>query len=124
VSVTFYGKMADGETIALDLEDPAHLNLNNGNARAFLLFLGLEPGDEPSGAVTMPEARRAIIRARATFARHVGDFTREGSDTRRPGRCRVVAGGIGPDYFEMRLDSFEMFLNVVAEKGATSILWA
>jgi hypothetical protein len=63
------------------------------------------------------------MRARATFDRHVGEFTREGSDTRRPGRCRVIEGGIDPDYFSMRLDSFERFLNAVAERGARSIWW-
>jgi hypothetical protein len=125
MSVTFYGRTDDGTTVvALDLEDPAHLNLASGNARAFLLFLGLEPGEEPSGEVTLPEARRAVIRARATFHRHVGAFIREGSDTRRPGRCRVIASGIGPDYFAMRLDAFDSFLDVVAERGARSIWWA
>jgi hypothetical protein len=124
MSVTFYGRTDDGTTVALDIEDPAYLNLASGNARAFLLFLGLEPGDEPSGEVTLPEARRAVMRARATFDRHVRSFTREGSDTKRPGRCRVVTGGIGPDYFAVRLDSFEKFVNAVAEKGARSIWWA
>jgi hypothetical protein len=79
----------------------------SANARAFLLFLRLEPGEEPSGEVTLPEARRAVMRARATFERKVGTFTRRGSDTRMPGRPRVIQGGVGADYFERRLDDFE-----------------
>ena len=124
MSVTFYGRRPDRETIALDLEDPAYLNMASGNARAFLLFLGLQPGDDLCGECTLSEARRAIIRARATFDRRVGGFTQGGSDTKRPGRCRVIAGGIGEGYFARRIDDFERFLNVVAEKGARSIWWA
>ena len=123
MSVTFYGLRADKEAIMLDMEDAAHLNMNNGNAAAFLSFLGL-PLEDGVGETTVPEARRAIMRARATFDRHVNDFTRKGSDTKRPGKCRIIEGGIDTDYFAMRLDSFEQFLNVVVQKGATSIYWA
>lgn len=124
MSISFYGKKADGKAIMLDLEDPAYLNMNSANGRAFLEFLGIEPGPEPCGEVTMSEARRAVMRARATFERTVGAHTREGSDTKRPGKVRVIEGGIGPEYFKLRLDSFEAFLNVVAEQGAISIYWA
>lgn len=124
MSVTFYGKMADGEVVALDLEHRAYLNMASGNARAFLHFLGLEPGDEPSGEATMPEARRAVMRARATFDRHVGEFTRDRSDTKRPGGCRVIEGGIDEGYFARRIDDFERFGNAVAARGATTIWWA
>lgn len=64
------------------------------------------------------------MRTRATFERKVDGFTREPSDTKRPGQPRVITGGVDDDYFRLRLDSFENFLNVVAEKGATSIYWA
>jgi hypothetical protein len=47
----------------------------------------------------MAEVRRAAIRARATFDRRVGTFTREGSDTKRSGGVRVIEGGIDVDYF-------------------------
>jgi hypothetical protein len=124
VSIDFYGKTAEGKMISLGFEDPCHINMNSANGRAFLEFLGIEPGPEPAGEVTMPEARRAVMRARATFERRVGNHTREGSDTKRPGRVRVIEGAIGPDYFERRLNDFEQFLNVVAERGATSIYWA
>ena len=125
MSVSFYGVTADAEPIALDFEtDPAHLNLASSNARAFLLFLGIEPGPDLSGEVSMPEARRAVMRARATFERRVGGFTRQSTDTKRPGRCRVIEGGIGEDYFARRIDSFERFLDAVAARSASSIYWA
>lgn len=108
----------------LHVDDAAHLNMASANARAFLQFLGIEPGDEPAGEITVPEARRAIMRARATFERHVGQFTREGSDTKRPGQCRVIEGAIDSGYLARRVDDFEHFLNAVVERGATSIYWA
>ncbi len=124
MSVTFYGRTAQGKSVAVAINHPAYLNMASANARTFLLFLGLEPGAEPSGEVGLPEARRAIMRARATFARRVGTYTRAGNDTKRPGRCRVIEGGIDADYFTRRLDDFERFLEVVAAKGARAIYWA
>lgn len=124
VSVSFYGKTRGGEPIMLDIEDPAYLNMASANARALLELLDLEPGDEPSGDASMPEARRAVMRARATFERRADGFTREGSDTKRPGQVRFIEGGIAREYLAMRLDAFEKFLNVVADKGAISIYWA
>jgi hypothetical protein len=123
VSVTGYGRTATGVPVVLDIENPAHLNLNCGNARSFLLFLGLEPGDEPSGEITLPEARRAIIRARATFERRIGGYTRAASDTTRPDRRRVVELGIDEDYFARRLDDFERFVDALVARGATAICW-
>ena len=72
----------------------------------------------------MPEARRAVMRARATFERRADAFARTGSDTKRPGRARVVECGVDREYLSRRVDDFERFLNVVVDKGATSIYWA
>jgi hypothetical protein len=124
MSVSFYEMTADRRPVALDIDDCAHLNLASANARAFLLFLGIEPGDDLSGETTLPEARRAVMRARATFDRTVGGFVRQGRDTRRPGRCRVIQGGIDEGYLARRIDDFEAFLDAVAERGARSIYWA
>lgn len=124
MSITFYGKTTDDKPIMLDIEHPAYLNMNSANARAFLLFLGMDPGDEPAGEATIPEARRAVIRARAAFDRHARQFIREGRDTKRSGQCRVTAGAIDEGYLAMRLTSFERFLIVAANRGATSIYWA
>jgi hypothetical protein len=124
MSVSFYGLTREQQPVMLDPDDSGYLNMASSNARVFLEFLGLEPGVEPSGETTIPLARRAIMRARATFERNVKNFVREESDTKRPGQCRVIEAGLPPEYFSLRLDSFEKFLNVVAEKGATSIYWA
>jgi hypothetical protein len=123
VSVTFYARRDDGTPIRLDIEHPAYLNLASVNARAFLEFLGIVPGEEPSGEVSIHEARRAVIRARPTFERRVGAFVRLGSDTQRPGEVRVIVGGIGGEYFGRRLTDFERFLVVVTEMRATVISW-
>jgi hypothetical protein len=124
VSVSFYGRTRDDQRVSLAIDDPAYLNLANGNARSFLEFLGINPGEEPFGEVTMPEARRAVIRARATFKRRAHKFTREESDTQRPGRPRVIVAGIDEDYLARRVDDFERFLNAVGDRGAASIYWA
>ena len=123
MSTSFYGQRANKEAIHLDIEDPNFLNMSCANARAFLSFLGMVPGEGPDGEATVPEARRAIMKARATFDRHVGDFTRKSSDTKRPGMCRVFEIGIDEDYLARRLDSFEGFLNAVIAQGATTIYW-
>jgi hypothetical protein len=124
MSISFYGFTEDNKPIMLYQEDPAFLNMNNGNAHAFLAFLGLPGCHEPSGGASMPDVRRAIMRARATFEKKVGNFTRNGSDTKRPGQCRIIQGGNDESYFARRIEDFEKFLNAVVEKGATSIYWA
>lgn len=124
VSVTFSARRADGSSISLDVDHPAFLNMSSANARAFLLFVGIEPGEEPAGEVSIHEARRAVIKARATFDRRVTAFVREPSDNQRPGQVLLIVGGIDEGYFERRLDDFERFLGVVGEMGATAIYWA
>ena len=81
-----------------------------------------EPGDFPGLTLSWGPGRPVC--ARATFDRHVGNFTREMRDTQRPGQVRIIEFGLSPEYFKMRLEDFERFLNVVAEMGATSIYWA
>ena len=124
MSISFYGMKPDGKPISLDDEDPAFLNMASANGRAFLNFLGIDPGDELTGEFPLPEARRAAIKARALFDKKAGEHTREASDTKRPGHARFISGGIDVDYLARRLDAFDLFLKAVAEKGATSIYWA
>jgi len=124
MSVSFYGKSADGAAIMLDIEDPSYLNWNAGNAHALFLLLGLSPGEDQYGECTMPEARRGVMLARATFEKRAVKSTREPSDTRRPGQARFIQGGLDEDGLLIRLDAFERFLNVIAAKGAVSIYWA
>lgn len=124
MSVTFFGRTADGSPIHLDIEDPNHLNMSSANARTFLLFLGLDPGPEPAGEITIYEARRAIIRARATFERRVDAYVRGPSDTRQPGMVRVIVGGVDATWFERGLTDFDRFVAVVGEMGGTAIYWS
>jgi hypothetical protein len=124
VSTSFYGLTADNKPIMLEHEDPAYFNMNNRNAHAFLELLGFPGCHEPNGEASRPEARRAIMRARGTFEKRVENFVREGSDTQRPGRCRVIQGGNDESYFARRIEDFERFLNAVVERGATSVYWA
>jgi hypothetical protein len=123
VSTSFYGRRRDGTAVFLDVEDPRWLNFSCANARAFLAFLRLDPGPGPDGEATLPEVRRAVIRARATFDRRAPKFTRASSDTQSVGQCRVIVGGIEEAYFERRLGDFERFVDAVVERGATSIYW-
>jgi len=124
MTVSFYGKTPDGSSIMLDFEHPAYLQLNNGNAHAVLSLLAVHGSDQPDGEMTIPEARRAILYARATFERRASKFTRASSDTKRSGHARVISGGIGEDYLARRVDDFERFVNAVSELGAASIYWA
>jgi hypothetical protein len=124
MSVDFYGKDCHGLPIMLGHEHPDAINMSSGNGRAFLEFLGVEPGPEPYGELPMPLARRAVMRARATFGRRAGLFTRPSMDTQRLGLARVVIVGLDVDYLARRLDDFERFLNAVTERGAVSIYWA
>jgi hypothetical protein len=122
--LSFYGQDDSGRPIALDPQHPAHLNLANGNARVFLLFLGLAPGSGPDGDAAIADVRRAIMRARATFDRRAPKFTRRGSDTKRPGRCRVIESELDAAYLERRLHDLERFVEAVVERGASSVYWA
>lgn len=127
MSVTFYGTTKTTtragvlETwLRLDYEHPDHLNLNNGNAAALIRLLGFEDG--PSGEVTMPEARRGIIRARNTSK--ASDYTRAPESERGRRGCRVISGGLDLDGLMSRLERFESFVDVMERMGATSIYWA
>jgi hypothetical protein len=123
VSITFYGRRRDGSSVFLDIEDPNWVNMASANARAFLALLGLDPGSGPEGEATLPQVRRAVIRARATFERRAPRFTRAPTETTPLGTCRVFVGGIDESYFERKLDDFEKFVDAVVEMGATSISW-
>lgn len=57
--------------------------------------------------MSTPEARRAILYARATFERRASKFTRASLDTKRSGHARVISGGIGEDYLARRVNDFE-----------------
>ena len=123
MSVSFFGKTPEGRPIHPDPRAIGHLNLSNENARALLLLLGTDPARVASGEMTLVEARRALIFARATFERRVPQFTRSARDTKPPGKVRVVDVGITREYLAGRLGDFERFLELVSTMGASSIAW-
>lgn len=130
MGVEFYGlarsKTENGtlETrLWLSFEHPAFLSFNVGNAAAVLGLLGLQCING-GGACTLPEARRAIMQAKARFERKAGEFTREGGDEKLPGRPRVIRGALDEDGLRMRIDRFEEFVNTMDRMGATSLYWA
>ena len=122
MSITFYGQRADGSIIKIPLDHSAHVNVANGNAVLLLGLLGL--GGELQGEVSLPVARRAVIRARATFDRRAGSFTREPGDVKRSGHARVIVAGIDTGYLVRRLADFERFVLFVAARGAVAVYWA
>ncbi len=127
MSVTFYGKSGSGTMttyLHLGYEHPAHLNFNNGNARAVLGLLGL-PNDEClMGECTMPEARRAIMQAKARFERRAPEHTRESYEEKRPGRARVISGGLDEEGLRSRIERFEEFVDTMARMGAETLYWS
>jgi hypothetical protein len=118
-----------------DLADPRSVNLANTNARAFLVFLSLQDaGEDLYGSVPIPEVRRAIMRARATFHQRADSFVRspeiihgkprvnhDGSVDLRP--VRVWIGGIDEEYLMRQLDKLEVLVEELAERGATHLGW-
>ena len=140
MSVTFDGfrkdfdKGCDGDVMRIVRlsnrpEDDVGFNMANGNACAFLAFLGLPA--EPDGILPLADMRRVIIKARATFDRNVDAHTREPSSS---GHVvidgvthldipRFHQGGIDASYFERRLAEFATLVEDVAAEGATHIGW-
>ena len=128
MGTSFYGESVSGSLktrLTLGYEHPDFLSFNMGNASAVLGLLGLleAPNDSQSGECTLPEARRAIMQARARFGRKASSFVREGSDTKQPRRPRVIQGALDEAGLASRLDRFEAFVNVMDRMGADRILW-
>jgi len=158
VSVTFDGidrsdmrehTLSSGEVIAFPAPVVAEgwemgLNLSNGRASALLGLLGLDSYDIYDGEVTLAEARRAVMRARATFSRAVHEHTspvRESGGQMRTGTRltfgknagvmssltrapRVISTGISEDYLAGRLNDFADLVEAAAKAGATGIHWS
>jgi hypothetical protein len=122
------------KVVHLPDEDPRNVNWNNGNATAMFKLLGLE-WDGDFGKCSIPEARRAVMRARATFASRAqqcvcDDKIIYGKPRSQPGgvvTLRPVLGyemGLDTDGLAKRLFAFSQFVEAVAELGATHITWA
>ncbi len=98
-------------------------NMNNSNGREFLRLLGLEE-DHGYGTCTIPEARRAVMKARATFDRKADDFRRSVPSVIQGGMTAIPHRGVSdPDYFRMRLDQFAEYVEALAVAGADTVTW-
>ena len=141
MSISFYGSNSESPSVHLhddieaDLEDPRGMNLSNDNGKAFLRFLSINPGEDLCGQIGVPEARRAIMKARASFDRKAPTFTRavvvehgrprqneDGTIEMRP--IRYISGGIDEGYLAERLERFAVLVEALAARGATSIEWS
>ena len=122
MSVTFYASRDEVDSgVKYYMERITGPNWSNMNARAMLAFLGME-NDEPNGltgAVSIPEARRAVIKARALFEKRAPKFARETID-----EGNFISVGLSVENIEYRLDDFERFVGDAEKAGAKSIYWA
>lgn len=124
--------LCKGEGVEQFIEtDSPFINLCNENAAVFLHVLGL--GSELQGELTLPEARRAFMRA--SNRKGLDSYGREGEvlygapRTRDDGTVemrpiRVFDKGRSPEYIPELLHSFINFLGSAAERGATKIFWS
>jgi len=110
------------------------VNLSNTNAWALLGLLGLD-GRGLLGQVTIAEARRAVMYARATFERRASGYTRETVTERTMWRAdasgvvrlrpiTMIAHGLDADALGERLGRFAVLVERAAAGGATGIAWA
>jgi hypothetical protein len=117
-----------------DLDNPRSINMASMNARAFLSFLGINSGEDLVGELPIPEVRRAIIKAKATFDSRASRFVRtqevvhgaprindDGTVALRP--IRVWVGGIDEEYLWRQLDRLGVLVEVLAAKRATHVRW-
>jgi hypothetical protein len=135
---------ADGQTQSfpefVDLpEEFEFFSMSNDNAMAIFGLLGIEW--DCCGTISIPEARRAVIRAKATFERRAPEFTEE--EIHLPGGhagTRVVREGSGvtriermgaefhsfardEDYLSRRVSDFADLVEAAANAGATGLSW-
>jgi len=111
------------------------VHMSSATARSFLglLELPFEP-EGLCGACTLPEARRAVMRARATFERKVDNFTvksetfyssprqnNNGAIELRPFRGHDF--GVDADRLHRQLERFAEFIEIAAQAGADGFSW-
>lgn len=130
MSVTFFTTINGRPT-----KGGEEFNLANGNARPFLALLGFDTEDL-MGSCDIPTARRALVRARATFDRVAPSLTRDGGTTygaprvvvydgiptiERP--ARVIEGGLTQDRIANYVEFFAELVDAAQEDEAEEIAW-
>ena len=105
------------------VSDAPELNLNNGNAAIVIRVLGLDPPDMWGKLATeqLPAIRRRIMYLR-NRPLALASYARETADTRRPGQCRVVCGGIDAQVILDRLERLDAVLAWAQERNS-EVLW-
>ena len=119
-----------GEGVVVDrIRREVELNWSNANALAVLEVLGLEP--DYSGSITVPEARRAVMRAKSRSS--LSEFERPEEVLTRP---REVEEGVtelhspylhsfsqSEDEIRRKIERFETLVREAEANGAKNILW-
>lgn len=118
MSVTFrHGRTPQGERCPFDIG----MNLANGNAVILLEALGIPPNPYGLiGQLTIPEARRALIRARNV---DTSGLAREPRDTKPPGKVRVISAGCDASQLARYLTRFEDLVFHAERAGCEHIEW-
>ena len=124
----FHCKGTGIETVSHEVNAPK-LNLANENAAIFFAVLGV---DINRGEMTIPEARRAIIRSQSRTS--LEKFVRP--EEKQYGKPREVSPGVfdmkpmrlyDPGLTKEKIQSyiirFHEFVKEVSQKGATKIIW-
>lgn len=120
----------------VELPEPWDMfHMSSATGRAFLTLVGLpfEP-EGLCGACTLPEARRAVMRTRASFERKVGAVVTPSEtlygaprqDDNGVVELRPFRGydfGVDAERLQDRLERFAKFIEVAAEAGADGISW-
>jgi hypothetical protein len=121
MGIEFNGLNAQNEFVVLADDDIRRLQMSNSNGRAFLEFLGVDPGEHVQGQLSVPDARRAVVRARALFEKRVDEFTApRGRDRKNP---QIFLVGRDRSQMADYLERFERLVEALAELGATQISW-
>lgn len=124
--------LCDGEGIETIERPLGSLNLCNANAGTLLALLGLQIA--PAGKVSMPDARRALMRATSSFDRLAPCLTRDaasvygppmyrsdGAVELRPIRTRFAA--LSVEDLRVRLSMFAEIVYDAIDAGADAITW-
>lgn len=127
MSVDFYARgersetLCDGTVVHPYLALENELNLANSNARAFIDFLGIDTEEcdyALAGEVTLVEAKRAWMKANATFEVRAKNFVRE-----EEVRGNFFSAGLSVDQIRNYLERFRLLIVEAGDFDATHIYW-
>ena len=118
--------------IHFEVGDPRNVNWSNANASILFALLGV--GESLIGEAPLPDVRRGIIRARATFDTRAPKLARpdavaygaprtcdDGTVELRP--IRMLSFGLDEEGMRTRLVAFERAVEALADLEATHIAW-